>query len=252
MVAIGDLVVLNLGVKAFILFVPIIYLCACDQILEKKEEEEETAAAVSTTTTVTPTFPAPEVVISNQREQGYLLTPEQYSNMLFQGLEIRLGWEYEGRFYDVITNQLAVGLGGVDFVSSRFRDRLPKVQTQLILRRLAWNAASLVVWREVDPNHEDPTKLFVYCDINEDRPQTAGDSVGSSQWREARLESEKKWILQLEDLYWRIFTRPPSSEEIEILKENFLQVFELNDGWPAPGWTVIIYAMLSSSEFWNL
>lgn len=194
-----------------------------------------------------------ESIIGGSGDRGLLLAPEQFSDMVEKSLEIRLGWtDHHGRFFDLVKQQLAVPLGGVDFLTSSTRNRLPKVQTHLIARRLAWEIAQVIVWREVDPNHPEPKQIFEHCDIVEDRPFRTSDANHSSDVQEQIRAGELRWETQLIEFYWRLLSRPPSQQEITMMKEAFLQVTGEYDGWNPPGWAVILYTILASSEFWYL
>ena len=228
---------------------------ACNS--DKEEEEEENNAATTTPATNMPNqSPAPEkteTILGASGDRGLLLAPEQFSDMVEKSLSIRLGWtDDQGRFFDLVKRQLAVPLGGVDFVTSRERNRLPKVQTHLIARRLAWDIAQIIVWREVDPNHPEPKQIFDHCDIVEDRPFRTEDNNHSAQVQEQIRAGELRWETQLIDFYWKLLSRPPSQEEITMMKEAFLQVSSEYQGWNPPGWAVILYTLLASSEFWYL
>ena len=56
-----------------------------------------------------------------------LVTPEQLSQNIWTSLEFRYGYtDPQGNFVDMITNQLAVLLGGVDFENRDIRDDITK------------------------------------------------------------------------------------------------------------------------------
>ena len=238
-----------------IIFVFSLGINACNQ--GKDEDSTEEGATDNPSTTALPNqTQAPEktaTILGSSGDRGLLLAPEQFSDMIEKSLSLRLGWtDNHGRFFDLVKQQLAVPLGGVDFLTSSQRNHLPKVQTHLIARRLAWEIAQVIVWREVDPNHPDPKQIFDHCNIVEDRPFRASDANQSSDAQQAIREGELRWENQLNDFYWRLLSRPPSQEEISMMKVAFLQVTAEYNGWNPPGWAIILYTILASSEFWYL
>ena len=117
----------------FALSIGILSSCVGDQ----KEEDKEEDAVTSTNTPAPPNNPSTSTTTtsgtttaSNPGEhQAFLITPEQLSNSLYKALGVRLGWDDEGVFFDMITGHLAVPLGGVDFRAQSHRKRQPGVQT---------------------------------------------------------------------------------------------------------------------------
>jgi len=228
---------------------------SCSEFEDEKEEDGTQEASIDEQTPE-PGSPATktDVIPQEGAVSGYLLTPEQHSENLFKALEVRLGWQDEDhdRFVDLVKTQLAVPLGGVDFRTQSIRDRFPKVQTQLIVRQMAWHAASWVIWREVDPNHPQPGSIFKHCNIHEDRPLLAGEKSMEGTERNRLNEGAVRWQRQLEEFYWKILTRPPTKEEVDLLTTHYLEAISHHQYWPPAGWTVVLYALLSGAEYWNL
>ena len=147
---------------------------------------------------------------------------------------------------------LSIPLGGVDFLASSIRERLPKVQTQLVIRMIAWQTASFIVWREGSEDHPDPKTIFTHCNINEDRPYQTQDEERGAVWASLVRQGETRWTNQLNEIYWRLLSRPARKEELSIIKKSFLQAMTDYNGWVAGAWIPVLFAILSSTEFWNL
>ena len=231
-------------------------LIACS---DNKDDERQTGPVANTVfPTTAPTTagstPAASTTLSLAGNGVYLITPEQLSNALITGLDRRVGWvdEQTGVFFNAITRLLAVPLGGIDFVAASVRDHQPKVQNQLIIRLLAWQTATFIVWRESDPNQPDPKTIFTIANINEDRPLHPNDTQAGAAWVEQVQAGEARWRAQLEDIYWRLLSRPPTEQEVAAIRQAFLDAIVARDWWVASGWSVVLYSLLSSTEFWNL
>jgi hypothetical protein len=205
--------------------------CQCQK--EKQEDQPEESTSIS---------PSTEIL---------RLTPEQVSNQIQSALEFEYGWrDQNDEFYDVITNQFAVPLGGIDFITAAKRDDATKVQTLLIVRRIAWDVASGVVWREANPDTNEVI-LFTACDLTVDRPILPHEESLPESDREALLTMEERWRAQLELFYWRLFSRPPSEEELSLIRATAIDIM-LKEGWPPTMWTMILYSLLSTQEFWTI
>ncbi|WP_141736136.1 hypothetical protein [Oligoflexus tunisiensis] len=166
------------------------------------------------------------------------LTPEQISNQIKQALELDLGWtDPDGRFHDLIVEAYGVPLGGIDFVSAHKRDPIPKVQTLLLVRRIAYDVAAAVVWREAKPDATGPI-LFQHCQLTEDYP---GDDE----------DKNERWMTQLEDFYWRLYGRPPTETEKSLVRATAIEIMQ-REQWPPTVWTLTLYALLSAQEFWTI
>jgi hypothetical protein len=187
-------------------------------------------------------------------QEANRLTPEQVSNHLAKALMYRHGWTNNetGDFYDILKQLMNVPLGGVDYVTANKRDTSAKVQTQLLVRTIAIQFAAGVVIRDFDTNDGSPSPfVFTSSDINNDRPMIASDaSAGSAQLSLARA-SEARWEAQFVDIHWRLFSRAPTATEIADAKEIGAAVFA-QEQWPPKVWFIILYALLSSAELWNI
>lgn len=177
------------------------------------------------------------------------LTPEQISQQIRYALDFQYGWtDAQGRFHDTIVEQLTGPLGGIDFTTTQKRDSNTKVQTLLIIRRIAYDIAATVVRREANPDNKPKSPiLFKHCDLATDRPMMSGD-VGNAAFAEER---EQRWRAQLEFFYWRFFARAPEAEEVNAMKNMVISVLQ-TEQWPPSGWVTVLYVLLSSAEFWNL
>lgn len=181
-----------------------------------------------------------KVVKNSQRSKRVavtLVTPEQASNTIYQALGFRL---WEGSDIDPIVELFGVALGGVDFQSTFERDRNPRVHTLLVTRSIAWTAAIIAVFNDSDRDIAD-RQVFNIADLSTDWPDVAG---GAGQ----------RWEDQLADLYWRLLARAPTADEIAAHKAAFTAISTDNGHaeWGGFGWIGILYALLSTQEFWNL
>lgn len=166
------------------------------------------------------------------------LTPEQISRQIKQSLAIDMGWtDDDGRFHDSLVEGYGVPLGGIDFVSAHKRDPTPKVQTLLLVHRIAYDVADAVVWRESRPDNEG-TVVFQHCHLNKDFP-------GSNASMDAR------WMAQLEDFYWRLLARPPTAAEKALVRATAIDIMQREKS-PPTVWRLVLYALLSSQEFWTI
>ena len=173
------------------------------------------------------------------------LTPEQMSATMGEALGLPNLWGANSA-YDPIVDFFGVALGGVDFQSTFERDRSAKIQTLLVARSLAMMVALTVVGQEASRADEDKL-LFTIANMHSDSPN----------------EGAVRWTEQSTDLYWRLLARAPTEEEIAAHAEAFLSVAQgsnmvtqNSDGsssqWTGWGWATVLYALLSSEEFWNL
>ncbi len=166
------------------------------------------------------------------------LTPEQLSASFIRSL----GTDYSyddgaGNASSYITTDLAVPLGGVDFLGRvRDRDSLTKVQTLLVARGIAWPLALKIVQREVDEPGAKGS-LFTRCKFVEDHPSS--DEAGRARWEE-----------QLQEFYMRLLSRPATADEVELVGTTFEGVYEREQN-TASAWLVTLYALLSSMETWH-
>lgn len=205
-----------------------------------------TAASVTppltpVTTSVTTTTVAPGFALAR-------LTPEQLSNDLVQsvnfGTELRLdaAHSWNGQPIDYMLLIYGVPLGGIDFGAAARRDPTTKAQTLLVSRTLAWFYANSAIWKDVNL---DPAArvLFTKADIVHDRPD-ATDPM-----------SVERWSSQVEEWFWRFYSRPPTTTEVAAVRVAFLAGMKANVGeaWESPyhGWLTVLYALLATQEFFH-
>jgi hypothetical protein len=194
---------------------------------------------------------APTVSLPAQSLQAIRLTPEQVSRQIKDALEFDYGWvDGDGRFRDLILELNAVPLGGVDFITASRRDSSTKVQTLLIVRRIAMDVAGAVVWREAKPD-AGPPLLFQHCDLRNDRPILPLEASKVGAERAALEAMEARWMAQLDDFYWRLYSRPPSEDERAAIRRTAVNIMQA-ERWPPTVWVAILYALLSSQEFWTI
>lgn len=172
------------------------------------------------------------------------LAPEQVSRQLYAATGYRLGWTnpQTGRFFDVIIDVYAVTLGGVDFRSTHIRDPLTKVQTVLMVRTIAWNFSKFLIWKEMEKPDADRV-FFVHTHPLADDPGTA--------------EGRERWTRQIEEIYWRLFSRPASDDEKQALLNAFNDLTAAYPGkepWERRfmAWAGLLYALFSAMEFWSI
>jgi hypothetical protein len=181
-----------------------------------------------------------------------LLSPEQLSKIFKSRLNYQTGWtDGKGVFHDAIVETFAVSLGGVDFENAFERDPSPKVQTILVSRTIAWRAAAEFVWWESDPvaaKKTDRQRVLTIADLKTDFPAEAADSFKSAKDLKGR---DERWRNQLVALYWKLLARPPSTVEIQLCANAFAATMK-SQSWPPLGWQIIVYSLLSTSEFWTL
>jgi hypothetical protein len=166
-------------------------------------------------------------------------------------LGFETGWNDEQGFRDAIVRIFGVPLGGVDFETTLARDPLPKVHTILVTRTLAWNVAAAFTWWETSPaeaGKETRTRIMTRVDIAKDFPREAAASFRGVRDVESR---DARWRAQLEDLYWRLFARPPRPEEIDACARAFARAMA-SQPWPPLGWQIVLFGLLSTAEFWNV
>lgn len=165
------------------------------------------------------------------------LTPEQLSNHIYNAT----GYRFErsgpyGQTFDLIVDYFAVPLGGVDFDSAMTRDASVRVQTLLVARALAWASALAVVNQEA--RGRVPATVFTKCDLRRDRPDASAASAAA-------------WNEQLTTTFWRFLARAPTSSEVDAIAATFVSVAD-RESSAANGWVAVLYAMMSTAEFWNI
>ncbi len=189
--------------------------------------------------------------------QGFGLVrmmPEQLSQNIktlgfFDGHEVPN--TYTGDKLDLLTLIYGVPLGGLDFETSSRRDPLTKAQTVLVSRTVSYSFALQIFYKDFQrPAGE--RLIFTSCDINQDRPfGLTGDADLAAPWQEHIKKGEVRWRAQVDDLFWRFLSRPPTENEIGPIKDLFFAALE-DQKWTGAGWAGLLYALLASEEFWHL
>ncbi len=187
----------------------------------------------------TPPASAPPTFALSQR-----LTPEQISNQLNSATGYRFGFELEEHnlFFDLILTLFNTPLGGVDFTTSSFRDPLTKVQTVLTVRTIAWTFAKMVMYNETSKATADRL-LFTHTEPLEEIP-LEGYGI-------------EKWNAQIDDIYWRFFSRPITDAERTAISNSFMAIrdsYSQLPGWQQNfmAWAGILYSLFSTTEFWSI
>jgi hypothetical protein len=166
------------------------------------------------------------------------LTPEQISVHLEQ--VFGHSQQYVGLYglpQDHITTAHGVALGGIDYILASKRDPFPRTQTVLISRMLAWQVAVEVVLNHSDPMRTPKLRIFDKVDIERDRPDNEG---------------AQRWEAQLDDLYWRMFSRAPTADEVRACRNAFLILMDRDGNNTVIAWIGVLYALVSTMEFWVL
>lgn len=166
------------------------------------------------------------------------LTPEQISKHLEEvfGYTQRYTGPH-GLPEDHLTTAHGVALGGIDYILASKRDPFPRTQTVLISRMLAWGVAVEVVLNHSDPMRTPKLRVFDLVDIKRDRPDNEG---------------AQRWEAQLDDLYWRMFSRAPTADEARACRNAFLILTDRDGNDPVLAWIAVLYALVSTMEFWVL
>lgn len=177
-----------------------------------------------------------------------LITPEQFTGHIAAAL----GYDDPNAIANILEDK-GVALGGIDFRTAKQRTHTPTGQSQLTIRRLAWDIAAQVVGREVYLSATEGKEplVFTKCDINVDRPELPGDQRLPPEVQFAVGESVQRWRDQMEDLYWRLLARPPSEQEMVVMKDLFATTLD-NENSQAAAWQAVLYVLLASMEYWNI
>jgi hypothetical protein len=166
------------------------------------------------------------------------LTPEQMSSALRESFAIGAG-VYDGAdlVIDYVLTDFQIPLGGLSLSNNvRRRDRLSKVQTILVSRQVAWNAARNLIYRE-DQTSIPGDSLFTKCSYIDD-------------WPDKNAAAKARWTAQLQDFFRRLYGRDATAAEVDEIATTFTTVHE-REGTTSAAWLVVFYAMISTMEAWN-
>lgn len=203
-----------------------------------------------------------EVSATASKAEGYAalrLTPEQISNVFaLRGNfgagsnEFRSMNQATGREFDYLIFLYGVPLGGIDFINASVRDPSTKAQTLLIARGIAWSLGQAVVWKEYNLSSTERV-VFRNVDLEKDRPYVPvwDDWRKTEEQKKEIADLEQRWATQVEELWWRFFSRPPSATESLAVKSLVVKTIE-NEGYPAAGWVNLLYSIFATQEFWHL
>ncbi len=223
-----------------------------NQVVSSCKEEDKSAGGQALSDSLNPTSgvqpetagnyevgaPPYQTIVTTQAGSGFALTrltPEQLSLSLDQALgwnETRYYNSYLGREDDYLQDIFGVSLGGIDFRTTSFRDPSTKAQSLLVARILAWTVAKQVVYQDAFLDPGNP-RVFTECDVLSARPGSAA------------------FDQQVGQLFWRLYSRPASASEIAAVAQAFATTVLHEGDWPPAGWITVLYAMLSSQEFWH-
>ncbi len=214
--------------------------CAPDSVvapIESAPAPEAGSPETPATPPASPTTPVTPAPVESVELHGVVrLTPEQASNRIFGATGYRLAYDDEEapRPYDIVVDEMGVALGGIDFRVASIRDPRTRVSTLLTVRSVAWLAAGWVVFSEWD-TEADARRLFTECDFLEDTP----DGPGA-----ARFDA------QVTEIFWRFYSRAPAADELAAVRSAFLVSLSA-EGDPPRAWQTVLYALLSTLEFWT-
>jgi hypothetical protein len=188
--------------------------------------------------------------------------PQQVSNTFLLSSGYREGYNNtEGIFQDQILTKRGGPLGGIDTNSMRDKQRDDKIQVLLTTRDMAAKAAwSLTgIWKD-----EDNQGLFKGGCRPVEACRPFIEEVDGSKAEDKKLlvrTWEKNWHAQLENVYYRLYSRPPTESEIALAKSVFIKIFlnekktDVADLWEGHlsrrSWSGIIFGLMSSTEFWH-
>ena len=220
--------------------------CSRKKSADKRSESQPSQEEISQTPDEPSSSPVvvPQVAVPKQEKitktplSGHhivRLQAEQVSSILRNRLGLTKYVSFDSEFNrerDSLIDQFGVALGGVDFLTTESRDFLTRGHTILVAKVIAWRAARDIV--EYDLNNPGSTALFNTCDVS---------STESSQ---------SCFKDQIEDIFWRIFSRPPSSEEHAKLKSFFSAVKTQESGSSSKAWMAVLYALMATMEFWHI
>ncbi len=199
-------------------FILIVFIFACGKTIQKTSSE---------------LGPVGVPQLDQYSKSAPRLSPEQFSANLSQSLGVTIGYDYQGKIYDLLLVYFAVPLGGLDFLNKvRFREPLAKVQTVLVSRYIAWISTYLFMMKEKDPSTR---KVFQILSPEE--------KVSSQT---------QKFKDQLVLLFHATLGREPSSSEISIVENRFHNILKINPSASFLAWALTTYALLSSMEAWHV
>jgi hypothetical protein len=181
------------------------------------------------------------------------ITPEQLSKNLIRttnfGTEFQYADPNAGQTLDYLQMLFGVPLGGIDFVTAARRDPSTKAQTLLVSRVIAWQYANIAIWKEWNLA-ANARVVFTECNMGEDRPFQDDDADLPAHIQSDIKEGEERWSAQVDALFWRAYSRAPTAAEKAAVKTAFLDAYN-SEGYPQAAWIVVLYAILSSQEFWH-
>lgn len=228
----------------------------CRAFTESSEENSAGENSASTNTVV-----SAGGATSAQVADGFSLArlaPEQLSNDIDLALafgasegQLRHFEPALGQTLDYLVIGFGVPLGGIDFNTASKRDPATRAQTLLVARVVAWQLASASVWTDHDRN-EASRQIFNKCEMETDRPYMDDADDGKSDEERAAIRAgETRWKDQVEELFFRLYSRPPMPDELAAVRTAFVTTIK-NEGYPPMGWIIVLYSMLASEEFWHL
>lgn len=158
--------------------------------------------------------------------------------------------EYSGQTHDYFVDLFGVGLGGVDYRSVLRRDPRTRAQTLLIARLIAWSVARDSVGSELGMGSSSRV-IFSKCVLETDRPFISADASQNAVNQQNIRAGELRWIEQVKELFWRLYSRPITNNEMIAVRLAFVASYGEQQSAPL-AWIAILYAMISAEEFWHI
>lgn len=176
-----------------------------------------------------------------------LMTPEQF----VENIKSSLNFDDEYLLESIMSDHL-LALGGVDFRTVKQRSHIPSGQSQLTIHRLAWEIAQKVVETDVIlEGKKEPPRAFTEVTIAVDRPYLPDDIRLPPEIQFSIKQGDRRYHAQLNELYWRLLSRPPSDAEVENMTKLFIQTLASENSAVA-SWKAVLFVLLASMEYWNI
>ena len=87
--------------------------------------------------------------------------------------------------------------------------------------------------------------------MTEDHPILPEQRAQAGANQDELQAMEDRWLAQLEDFYWRLYGRPPTETEKYLVRDAAIEIMQ-REKWPPTVWVLVLYALMSSQEFWTI
>ena len=170
------------------------------------------------------------------------LTPEQIKQQLTDSTGYQPSEEGKWLF-----NIFNTQLGGIDYKAHTKRSEALTTDMMQTLNLIAFSFAKHVVVSEYSKSKSNRSLLNI-VDLENSLPTSA--------------ESLAKWTEQVNEIYWRLFSRPPQDYEISQIKLFFMDSYDFDYSEYDlkrshidkinKSWILTLTVLFSSMEFWNV